>query len=68
MQDRTARLNALMKAHGLSPAAVGQILGRSAQTVRVWRCKWDGRVIPDMALALLEKSITTLATDEVASA
>jgi hypothetical protein len=57
-----------MKAHGLSPAAVGQILGRSAQTVRVWRCKWDGRVIPDMALALLEKSITTLATDEVASA
>lgn len=57
MQDRTKRLRELMNAHKLKAADVGEMLGRSAQTVRVWRCKHDARTIPNDALKVLEMTL-----------
>lgn len=54
MGDRTQRLRALMTHHKLTARQVGEVLNRTPHTVRSWRCKWDARIIPEHALALLE--------------
>ncbi|HEV2680936.1 MAG TPA: helix-turn-helix domain-containing protein [Rhodanobacter sp.] len=55
---RTERLKTLMAAHKLTPAQVGDMLARSPQTVRCWRCQWESRVIPEHTLAVLEMKIS----------
>lgn len=57
MNPRTKRLRELMAAHKLDAAAVGKILDRTAQTVRVWRSRWDERTIPADALKVLELTL-----------
>jgi hypothetical protein len=54
MNQRTKKLRDLMEAHKLRAADVGQMLGRKAQTVRVWACSYDAQIIPQDALELLE--------------
>jgi transcriptional regulator with XRE-family HTH domain len=49
----TQRLRELMTEHSLSPEAVAKLLGRSAQTVREWRCA-NANNISDNNLELLE--------------
>lgn len=58
MDERTERLRALMAAHKLDTAEVGEILGRTAQTVRVWCCRNDQTIPPD-ALRVLELTLAT---------
>jgi hypothetical protein len=57
MDHRTETLRKLMSAHKLDCAAVGEILGRTAQTVRVWRCRYDQRTIPSDALKVLQLTL-----------
>lgn len=54
-QKRAKRLREIMTAHNLDAQAVGKMLGRSPQTVRVWRCRNPSRPIPTNELRLLEK-------------
>lgn len=46
------RLNAIQRTRNLSNAEVGEIIGRSAQTVGAYRC--GARVVPDDAVERLE--------------
>lgn len=57
MNQRTARLRALMTTHKLKAADVGDILDRTAQTVRVWRSEYEARTIPADALKVLEMTL-----------
>lgn len=52
----TQRLKELMAQHGLSITEVAQILGRSAQTVKEWRCQ-NAHNISDNNLKLLELTL-----------
>ena len=61
---RTKRLLHLMKKHRLSAGDVGEMLGRTAQTVRVWRCAWGERAIPEHTLLALETKIAQRAAVE----
>lgn len=54
MTNRTEQLHQLMATHGLTAEKVGELLNRSPQTVRIWRCKDDKRQIPEHALELLK--------------
>jgi hypothetical protein len=54
MVDRTAVLDALMREHGLTARKVGELVRRKPHTVRCWRSKWVGRVIPEQTLELLQ--------------
>lgn len=54
MNERTKQLLQLMAEHNLSAAQVGELVGRSAQTVRTWRCgTTESKVIPAQTLELL---------------
>jgi flagellar biosynthesis regulator FlaF len=53
-QERTEKLIALMAQHRLNAEQAGEIVGVSAQTVRVWRCINPDRTISDKQLRLLE--------------
>jgi hypothetical protein len=57
MDEKTKKLRDLMKAHKLDCAAVGEILQRAPQTVRVWRCTYAARTIPADALRVLELTL-----------
>lgn len=57
MTTRTEQLKELMKTHDLTPEQVGSMLNRSAQTVRIWRCKNDSRQIPEHSLELLKAKL-----------
>lgn len=57
MNERTTQLRALMAAHKMNCTAVGEILGRKVQTVRIWRCNYEARTIPTDALRLLELTL-----------
>ncbi len=57
MSNRTEQLHQLMAEHGLTPKQVGELLNRSEQTVRIWRCKDDKRQIPEHALELLQAKV-----------
>lgn len=54
MQNRTEKLRDVMAAHKLSADDVARLLNRTANTVRIWRCKDNRRIIPEHSLALLE--------------
>lgn len=54
MTNRTEQLHKLMAERGLTTEQVGELLNRSPQTVRIWRCKDDKRQIPEHALELLK--------------
>ncbi len=54
MHARTQALDALMRNNGFTARQVGELVGRGAHTVRVWRCEGAGRVIPSPILALLQ--------------
>jgi transposase len=43
-----------MRDHDMSAREVGDMLGRTPHTIRVWRSKYDERIIPDHALQLLK--------------
>lgn len=53
-KKRTQRLRHLMDAHQVTADEVGTLLGRTGQTVRVWRCADESRTIPRDALDVLE--------------
>lgn len=57
MTNRTDQLKTLMAEHSLTPEQVATMLNRSAQTVRIWRCKSDGRNIPEHTLELLKAKV-----------
>lgn len=57
MTNRTEQLKQLMADHDLTAEKVAQLLNRSTMTVRIWRCKFDGRVIPEHALELLKAKV-----------
>lgn len=59
MNERTKKLRDLMTAHKLRAEDVGTILGRKAQTVRVWACSYDAQLIPRDALELLEFKLSS---------
>ena len=46
-----------MAQHNLTGGDVARILKCSEQTVRIWRSRSDGRVIPDVSLRLLEAEL-----------
>lgn len=50
---RTIELHQLMDTHRLKAREVGELLGRSASTVRIWRVDGGARAIPAQALELL---------------
>lgn len=54
--SNTERLKKLMSDHRLKAPDVAKLIGRSAHTVRVWRCVNDN-VIPDAMLEFLELKI-----------
>lgn len=54
MHERTKQLDALMRDHDLTARDVGEMLGRTAHTIRVWRSSYEARVIPVIALELLK--------------
>ncbi len=49
----TLKLRSLMQAHRLKPEEVGELVGRSRQSVKIWFCNHE-RTIPDQLLELLE--------------
>lgn len=53
MDAKTEKLHAIMREYKFKAADVAEILGKEANTVRVWRCKSGNRVIPDDQLAAL---------------
>lgn len=53
MNNRTKRLRQIMAKHKLTANQVAGILGRTQQTVRMWRVGTP-RTIPEHALELLE--------------
>jgi transcriptional regulator with XRE-family HTH domain len=57
VHERTVALRQLMARHGLSARDVARLLGCSETTVRIWRCKHEGRVIPANTLRLLELEV-----------
>lgn len=46
-----------MRARKMTARQVGDMLGRSAQTVRGWRCTHEGRSIPAHCLELLNMKL-----------
>ena len=61
MDKKTQTLRDLMQKHKLTNKDVGALLGRPAQTVRIWSCANGGRVIPDNALELLQFKVAAQA-------
>lgn len=60
MHERTKQLHNIMAEHDLSCRDVGRLLGRTEQTVLIWRCK-SGKVIPTHQLELLELKLNAQA-------
>lgn len=57
MDERTKRLIDIMTKHNLSCRDVGAMLGRTEQTVLIWRCR-SGKIIPAHQLELLEYKLS----------
>lgn len=60
--SNTQRLKDLMSQHKLSPEQVSELLGRSVQTVREWRCD-NKNNISDNNLELLELKLAARSND-----
>jgi len=61
----TEKLRQIMQRHALTSHQVAEILNRSCQTVRIWRCV-NTQDIPDSLLELLELKLTQ-SREEVAA-
>ena len=61
MHERTKQLDDLMRDHDLTARDVGEMLDRTPHTVRVWRSKYDARVIPPHALEVLRLKLAARA-------
>lgn len=59
VHHRTQRLITLMKEHDVTPKEVGELLGRTPQTVRVWRSAYELRTIPEHTLDALELKLSS---------
>jgi transcriptional regulator with XRE-family HTH domain len=59
LDPRTARLFEIMEKNKLSLRDVGKLVGRSEQTVRIWRC--EAKIIPLHTLAFLETQVDSAA-------
>lgn len=57
MHERTLALQTLMAANNLTCEKVAAIIGRKANTVRIWRCKTQHRIIPQQTLELLQHKV-----------
>lgn len=57
MATRNEELRQLMADHGLTVEAVATMLKRKPTTVRIWRCKYDKRQIPEHSLELLKAKV-----------
>lgn len=57
MASRTEQLIELMREHQLTIEKVAELLNRSTQTVRIWRCQTDKRSIPEHSLELLRVKV-----------
>lgn len=57
MCERTLQLIHLMNKHSLTCGEVAELLGRTEQTVFIWRCK-SSKTIPAQMLELLEYKLT----------
>lgn len=53
-EERRTRLKELMAANRWQCKHVADILGRTDNTVRIWRCRHTARTIPVDQLAILE--------------
>ena len=59
MSERTQRLRQLMSEHGLSAKQTATLIGRTAQTVRIWCVQTpNSREIPEQLLELLELKLS----------
>lgn len=63
MHERTKQLHSLMAEHALSCRDVGRMLGRTEQTVLIWRCKSNDKVIPAHQLELLALKLNAQAAE-----
>lgn len=66
MNERTARLHEIMRTRRLNSPDVGEMLGRSSQTVRMWRC--ESKIIPEHTLLALEQAVADLDKKRTAEA
>jgi hypothetical protein len=66
MHERTVRLHEIMRTRRLNSPAVAEMVGRSSQTIRMWRC--ESKVIPDHALTALEVAVADLDKKRAAEA
>lgn len=57
MHERTKKLRQIMAAHCLKACDVARIMDCSEQTVRIWRCRSEQRIIPAQSLRLLELEV-----------
>lgn len=57
MANRTDQLIQLMADNSLTIEKVAELLNRSPQTVRIWRCRTDKRAIPEHSLELLRAKV-----------
>lgn len=58
MHDRTKKLHDVMSEHKLNTKHVAKLVNRSYNTVRIWRCKSENKVIPASMLRLLELELS----------
>lgn len=54
MHQNTTQLLEIIASNNLTTKDIAELLGRTNQTVRIWRSKNEGRVIPDHQLELLK--------------
>lgn len=57
MNSRTKELDSLMREHGKTARQVGELLGRTPHTVRVWRSRTADRIIPEHTLEVLRMKL-----------
>lgn len=57
MHERTLALQTLMATYNLNCEKVAALIGRKANTVRIWRCKTQHRIIPQQTLELLQHKV-----------
>jgi hypothetical protein len=64
--ERTKRLHEIMRTRRLNSPDVAAMVGRSSQTIRMWRC--ESKIIPDHALTALEVAVAELDKKRAAEA
>lgn len=65
MHTNTEQLLEIITSNNLSTKDIAALLGRTNQTVRIWRSKTGHRVIPDHQLELLKLKLAKRRQDGV---